>query len=223
MMFRLHILFLFVLPLLVYGQGNSAQISDTAVNFPFYSDKFSQKDSVSVVRKKEVKKFHRMIFTLSVDTIIDSSATYKLLYVSAKGWSQGLKHSNPKVKYYSKYNLAFYNKLLPISDIFRFSVLPKDSIIKLSPFDSLFLDENSVEGSNASIASYTQLVTSCNVIQSSQDYYFKNLKKRKINNLASTFVISFGGKYLFVATPITYIGNWSSWRTVEYHYYQKVE
>lgn len=220
---RLIQLLFILLPLLVYGQGNITQTSDTEVSFPLYANGFSQKDSLSVVSKKEVKKFHKMIFDIAVDTILDSSASYKLLYVSYKGWSQGFDNPNPKKKYYSTHNLAYNKKRVLLSEILKFQVLPKDSIIKLSPFDSLFLDDNSVKVSIDSIGSFTRLVTLCNVIQSSQDYYFKQLKKSKTFNSPSTFVISFGGKYLFVATPITYIGNWSSWRTVEYHYYQKVE
>ncbi len=221
MKFILPILFLFLLPLLVYGQGNTTQTSDTEVSFPLYANGFSQKDSLSVVSEKEVKKFHKMIFDIAVDTILDSSATYKLLYVSSKGWSQGFNHSNPKKKYYSNSSQAYHNKLLLISDILKFSVLPKDSIKKLSPFDSLFLEENSVKVSNDSIASFISLNY---IIKSRQDYYFKKLKNKKFNNEGPIrVVISFGYEYLLVVTKMTDIGEWSSSSGGAYHYYQKVE
>lgn len=222
-MFRLLLIFLALIPLLGNAQGNSAQTDSIKVSSPLCKKGFSQKDSFSVVNKKVVRNFHRMIFDLAVDTIIDSTATYKLLYVSTKEWSQGFDNPKPKKQYCSKYYRAFDNKRLLISDALRFQLLPEDRLRKLYPTDSLFLDEISAKISNDSMASFVSLISLYAVIQSSHDDYFKELRKPGISNLDPRFVISFGGKYLFVAITTTYVGNSSSWRTVEYHYYQKVE
>ena len=168
----------------------------TLVSILFYLNGVSQNDSVSVVNKSDIKSFHKSIFQLSVDSEIDSSSSYTLRYSFEKGWTQGPNNPNPKKKYKSKH---FFESLgsnaVPIARILSYPTTKEDST-------DIFLN---------SLVAYSK-----------KDDIFKNLKKWKFDDDVRVGIISLGSKYLLVAKKTTYMGN-TSWSTIEYLYYEKVE
>jgi hypothetical protein len=166
------------------------------VSILFYSSGFSQNDSISVVNKSDVMSFHKRIFQLPVDTIIDSTSIYKLLYSSGKEWSTGLNNPNHKKKYKSKHNFAYFTT-------------SKVPMIRILTFPKPYKD-----------TTYHFLNTG--IVSSNKDNLFKILKKRKFDDNSLTGIISLGGKYLLVAKKTTYIGN-HSWSSTKYLYYEKIE
>lgn len=166
------------------------------VSILFYSSGFSQNDSLSVVYKSDIKSFHKRIFQLPVDAIIDSTAIYRLHYSSGKGWTQGPDNPNHKKKYKSKHNFAsFACRKVPMIEILTYPMPLEDS---------------------------TYLFLNTQIVSSRKDNLYKTLKKRKFDNEVMTGIISLGGKYLLVAKKTTYIGN-SSWSVTQYLYYEKIE
>lgn len=178
---------------------------------------FSQNDSLSVVSKKEITNFHKSIFDLSVDTTIDSTASYKLRYISSNGWSKGPNNPNPKKKYRSKSFLASDTKSVSIAEIVRFPESTKDTLPGLSSLDSLFLDQFPAKVKKEPVVPFL----SDYVVYSSQDDFYRKLKNKSFDSQWPKVVVPLGGKYLLVAEKIEYIGN-TSWGTVQFLYYEKI-
>lgn len=162
----------------------------------FCSNGFSQKDSLTIVNKTEVRNYHKKIFQLSVDTTIDSTSVYTLRYSYRKGWTMGPNNPNHNKKYKSK-NFSEYLgcRKVPMTRILTSPMPYKDS---------------------------TYLPLNARIASSRKDVIYKILKKRKFDDSGLTGIISLGGKYLLVARKTTYIGN-TSWSGIEYLYYEKEE
>lgn len=66
------------------------------------------------------------------------------------------------------------------------------------------------------------LISNTQIVSSGKDNFYKIIERRNFDNEVVTGLVLLGGKYLVAVNKTTYIGN-TSWSSIEYAYFEKVE